>query len=165
MFCIEEISNIVSEKQIKNLGIFVDMDGVVADYRFGEGKNIINNIPGIYINKRPIKTNINILKEVIKEIKCDLHIVSSCLFEEQKREKNLWIEANMPFVKKENINIIISESFDLRKELKVNKVLEKMENNNYDYSILIDDTHEILFLALSKSKGKIIPMHIVTLLD
>ncbi len=165
MFCIEEISNIVSKKQIKKLGIFVDMDGVVADYRFGEGKNIINNIQGVYLNKRPIKTNINILKEMIKEIKCDLHIISSCLFEEQKKEKIIWIEKNMPFVNKENINIIISENFELRKEIKVDKILEKMKNNDYDYSVLIDDTHEILFLALSKSNGKIIPMHVVSLLD
>lgn len=165
MFFIEELKRIIYEKKVENLGIFVDMDGVIADYRFGEGNNIINNISGVYRNKRPIKTTISNLKEILKEVKCDLHIISSCLFTEQKEEKIDWIEENIPFINKNNINIIISRNFELRKELKIDKVLEIMKVNKYDYSILIDDTHEILFLAIKKSEGKIIPMHVITLLD
>lgn len=165
MFFVEEIKRIVLKNKIKKLGIFVDMDGVIADYRFGEGKNIIDNVSGVYINKRPIKTTINNLKEIMKEINGDLHIISSCLFEEQKEEKVEWINKNMQFINENNINIIISKNFELRKELKVDKILEIMKVKGYDYSILIDDTHEILFLALNKSQGKIIPMHVITLLD
>lgn len=43
------------------------MDGVIADYRFGEGENIEKNVPGTYLNKRAINTSINILKEVNME--------------------------------------------------------------------------------------------------
>ena len=165
MFFIEEIKKLILNNKINRLGIFIDMDGVIADYRFGEGENIKNNIQGIYINKRPIKTNIDILKIIKKNIKCELHIISSCLFEEQKNEKLEWLNKNMKFIKKNNIDIVISDNFENRKELKVDKILEKMKIHNYDYSILIDDTHEILFLALKKSNGKIIPFHVVTLLD
>ena len=165
MFFIEEIKKLIINNKINKLGIFIDMDGVVADYRFGEGENIKNNIQGTFINKRPIKTNIDILKIIKENIKCELHIISSCLFEEQKNEKLEWLNKNMKFIKKDNIDIVISDNFENRKQLKVDKILEKMKMNNYDYSILIDDTHEILFLALKKSNGKIIPFHVVTLLD
>lgn len=42
-------------------------------------------------------------------------------------------------------------------------MIKKSRKN--DDSILIDDTNEILFLAQKESNGKIIPIHIVTLLD
>ena len=60
MYFINELKNI-SEENSNNIAIFIDMDGVVADYRFGEGKNIENNVFGTYLNKRPILTAINIL--------------------------------------------------------------------------------------------------------
>jgi hypothetical protein len=46
VFIIEELKKYNNEK----LAIFVDMDGVVADYRFGEGTNIKNNVEGVYLN-------------------------------------------------------------------------------------------------------------------
>ena len=42
-------------------------------------------------------------------------------------------------------------------------MIKKSRKN--DYALLIDDTHEILFLVQKESNGKIIPIHIVTLLD
>lgn len=165
MFFIDELKKIVDERNIKHLGMFVDMDGVIADYRFGEGKNIINNIPNTYASKRPIKTTINNLKKISNEIKCDINIISSCLYNEQKTEKINWLDKNVPFISKENIYIINSKDFEARKEIKVDEILEVMKKKQYDYSILIDDTHEILFLALKKGKGKIIPIHVITILD
>ena len=79
MFFIEEIKKLIINNKINKLGIFIDMDGVVADYRFGEGENIKSNIQGTYINKRQIKTNIDILKIIKENINCELHIISSCL--------------------------------------------------------------------------------------
>lgn len=165
VFIIKEINKIIFEKKIKNLGIFIDMDGVIADYRFGEGNNIIENKPGVYINKRPIKTIIDILDKVIHDGKFTLNIISSCLFKEQEEEKKKWISINLPFIDIKNVNIVISKNFELRKEKKIEKILEIMRKNKNDYALLIDDTHEILFLAQKESNGKIIPIHIVTLLD
>lgn len=66
MFFIEEIKKIKEDCSNK-IAIFVDMDGVIADYRFGEGENIEKNVPRTYLNKRAINTSINILKEVNME--------------------------------------------------------------------------------------------------
>ena len=61
MFFVNELKKIRKEYHGK-IAVFIDMDGVVADYRFGEGKNIENNIPGTYLFKRPICT---LLGEII----------------------------------------------------------------------------------------------------
>ena len=100
MYLLEEIKKII-ENNSKKISIFVDMDGVVADYRFGEGKNIKNNESGVYLNKRPIYTTINNLKKISDEIDCKMFILSSCLFKEQAVEKDLWLDKYMPFIKKE----------------------------------------------------------------
>ena len=47
MYFINELKKI-NEENLGNIAMFIDMDGVVADYRFGEGKNIENNVPGTY---------------------------------------------------------------------------------------------------------------------
>lgn len=44
MFFINELQKIRNDNSGK-IAVFIDMDGVVADYRFGEGKNIENNVP------------------------------------------------------------------------------------------------------------------------
>lgn len=75
MFFINELQKIRNDNSGK-IAVFIDMDGVVADYRFGEGKNIENNVPGTYLNKRPISTAINILKEVNNAFDFDMYILS-----------------------------------------------------------------------------------------
>lgn len=164
MYLLEEIKKII-ENNSKKIAIFVDMDGVVADYRFGEGKNIKNNENGVYLNKRPIYTTINNLKKISDEIDCKMFILSSCLFKEQAVEKDLWLDKYMPFIKKENRIFILSENFEARKKLKIGKIREKIDSNECELAILIDDTHEILFLALSELKEKVIPFHVITLID
>lgn len=164
MYLLEEIKKIIKNNS-KEIAIFVDMDGVVADYRFGEGENIKNNKPGLYLNKRPIHTTINNLKKINDEIDCELFILSSCLFKEQAEEKDLWLTQYMPFIKKENKIFILSESFESRKKLKIDKIKEKLDSNECELAIFIDDTHDILFLALSELKEKVIPFHVITLID
>lgn len=164
MYLLEEIKKII-ENNSKKIAIFVDMDGVVADYRFGEGENIKNNKQGLYLNKRPIHTTINNLKKINDEIDCEMFILSSCLFKEQAEEKDLWLTQYMPFIKKENRIFILSENFESRKKLKIDKIRKKLDSNECELAILIDDTHDILFLALSELKEKIIPFHVITLID
>jgi len=164
MYLLEEIKKII-EANYKKIAIFVDMDGVVADYRFGEGQNIKNNKPGLYLNKRPIHTTINNLKKINDEIACEMIILSSCLYKEQADEKDLWLNQYMPFIKKENKIFILSENFESRKKLKIDKIREKLDLNECELAILIDDTHDILFLAQSELKEKVIPFHVITLID
>ena len=159
MYLLEEIKRII-ENNSNKVSIFVDMDGVVADYRFGEGENIKNNKPGLYLNKRPIYTTINNLQRINDEIDCEMFILSSCLYKEQAEEKSLWLAKYMPFIKKENKIFILSENFESRKKLKIDKIREKLDLNECELAILIDDTHDILFLALSELKEKVIPLHV-----
>ena len=163
MYFINELKKI-KEENSSNIAIFIDMDGVVADYRFGEGKNIENNVPGTYLNKRPILTAINILKEVNNAFDFDMYILSSCRHDEQAIEKSKWLEKNMPFIDKKHQLFVVSNTFEDRKMLKINKIKEIMENK-YNKVIMIDDTHDILFLAIKELGDKVIPYHVITLFD
>ncbi len=163
MFFLEEIEKI-KENYSNKIAIFVDMDGVVADYRFGEGKNIENNVPGTYLNKRSISTAINILKEVNNTFDFDMYILSSCRYDEQAIEKSKWLEKNMPFIDKKHQLFVVSNTFEDRKMLKINKIKEII-NNKYVKAIMIDDTHDILFLAIKELGDKVIPYHVITLFD
>lgn len=163
MYFINELKKIKKENS-SNIAMFIDMDGVVADYRFGEGENIENNVPGTYQNKRPISTAINIIKEVNNTFDFDMYILSSCRHDEQAIEKSNWLEKNMPFIDKKHQLFVVSNTFEDRKLLKINKIKEIMENN-YNKVIMIDDTHDILFLAKKELGDKVIPYHVITLFD
>lgn len=163
MFFVEELKRIRNNYSGR-IALFIDMDGVVADYRFGEGKNIENNIKGTYLNKRPIKTTIEVLKKVSNNFDFDMFILSSCRFQEQIKEKSEWLKVNMPFIQEEKYLFVISDTFEDRKIMKINKIKEIM-NEKYNNAILIDDTHDILFLAIKELKDKVIPYHVITLID
>lgn len=163
MFFVEELKKIRNNYSGR-IALFIDMDGVVADYRFGEGKNIENNIKGTYLYKRPIKTTIEVLNQVSNNLDFDLYILSSCRFQEQADEKSEWLKTNMPFIHENNYLFVISDTFEDRKIMKINKIKDVM-NEKYDKVIMIDDTHDILFLAIKELKDKVIPYHVITLID
>lgn len=165
MYLLEEIKRIMSEKCIKNVKIFVDMDGVIADYRFGEGDNIKSNKAGTYLNKRPIYTTIKNLKKINEESNIELGIISSCLFKEQSNEKDLWLDKYVPFIPKEKRIYTMAENFESRKQLKVDKIKNYMETNENTLVVLIDDTHDILFLAKKQLGELFLPIHVITLID
>lgn len=165
MYFLNEINRIKKEKQKEKTMIFVDMDGVIADYRFGEGKNIKSNKPGTYLNKRPIETTIKNLEVLSKKDDVELFIISSCLFTEQANEKNQWLNKYANFFKKENRIFIIADNFESRKQLKVDKIKEYISKNKNTLTVLIDDTHEILFLAQEQLGELFVPMHVITLID
>ncbi len=164
MYLLEEIKKIVDNGS-KKIAIFVDMDGVVADYRLGEGENIKNNKPCVYLNKRPIYTTIKNLQIINEKINCEMYMLSSCLYKEQANEKQMWLTKYMPFIKDENKIFALSKNFESRKKVKIDKIKEKLDSNEIELAILIDDTHDILFLALSELKEKVIPFHVITLID
>ena len=163
MYFINELKKI-NEENLGNIAMFIDMDGVVADYRFGEGKNIENNVPGTYLNKRPISTAINVLKEVNNNFDFDKYILSSCIHDEQAIEKSKWLKKNMPFIDKKHQLFVVSNTFEDRKMLKINKI-KGLIDKKYDKVIMIDDTHDILFLAIKEIGDKVIPYHVITLFD
>lgn len=115
--------------------VFVDMDGVIASYDFGN--------PLDFINKRPLLSNINKLEDINKIENIELKILSVCRKTEQIEEKNIWLDKYAPFFLKENRVIICKELNPGFKsdELKANYLSTYYEKEN---KILIDDDNMIL---------------------
>lgn len=130
MYIKEYISN-YNEK----LRIYVDMDGVIADYIVGK--------PYDFENKRPLFDSINKLKEVSEFNNVEMYILSICNNESQIAEKNNWLDKYASFFQKEN-RVIISKDDNSDKsssELK-RDYLKKI--NTSEKIILIDDDNLIL---------------------
>ena len=119
----------------KKYDIFVDMDGVIADYDVGN--------PLDFFNKRPLNNNINVLKEISKLENITLHILSICRKDSQIEEKNIWLDKYAPFFT--NRNILSKETFAgvTSSDLKVN-FLKNFKENNQTNIILIDDDNFII---------------------
>lgn len=135
MYFVDKIKNDYSDKK---LIIFVDMDGVIADFEAFK--------PLDFLNKRPIKTNINTLKEVSKLKNVELHILSICKLDKQINEKNIWLDNYASFFKYQNRHIISKETFsgikskDLKCDFLKNFIIKKSD----ELIILIDDDNDIL---------------------
>ena len=129
----EEVIKKYNDKKIK---IFVDMDGVIADYDVGKAKD--------YDKKRPLLTSISNLENISKLNNVELYILSICRQNEGIEQKNYWLDIYAPFFKKENRVIISKESYDKisSKELKA-EYLKKLERDE-SVIMVIDDDPEII---------------------
>lgn len=130
MKIINEIKTMAKDKKID---IYVDMDGVIAEYDFGR--------PLDFLNKRPLLGNIKVLEEISKIPNVEMHILSICKKDSQINDKNVWLDKYAPFFKKENRNVLSKETYTDRSssELKVDFL-----NNIESFKILIDDDNGIL---------------------
>ena len=113
-----------SKKKIK---LFVDMDGVVADYEFGSAKD--------YDKKRPLYDSIDKLEIISKMPNVELFIFSVTRYSRGFNEKHWWLDTYAPFFKKEN-RIILSREDNNMKESSLLKA-EYLSNHKRDDSILI----------------------------
>lgn len=159
---VDEIKYIIQTKG--NLSVVSDLDGVVAEYRFGEGSKIKNNVAGVFENKRPLNTIINLLQTISKIQGVELFIASSYFFEEQRLEKNRWLEKNMPFVKLEN-RIFVKREFDLNDEVTKLCAINAQIIEKSDLTFFIDDSHAILFRAIKEFGDKIKVFHVSSLIE
>lgn len=130
MKIINEIKTIAKNQKID---IYVDMDGVIAEYDFGR--------PLDFLNKRPLLGNIKVLEEISKIPNVEMHILSICKKDSQINDKNVWLDKYAPFFKKENRNVLSKETYTDKSssELKVDFL-----NNIESFKILIDDDNGIL---------------------
>jgi hypothetical protein len=129
----------------EEVDIFVDMDGVIACYDVGK--------PYDFLNKRPLLTNINTLKELSDDSNIHLHILSICHTKEQIDEKNTWLDKYAPFFKD---RVVISKDNDLSLnsgELKANYLKEFNTNNKI---IMIDDDNSVIHLLRKEVEGIIL---------
>ena len=127
--------------------LFVDIDEVIASYDVGR--------PYDFKNKRPLKNNINIFREIAKLDRVSLHILSVCRENYQIEEKNEWLDINAPFFEKENRVILSKEDsiYKISSELK----LDYLKNYKTDKKIVfIDDDNSVLSVVNKELKNIIL---------
>ncbi len=139
----------------KKVKLFIDMDGVIASYNFGEPLN--------FKTKRPLETNIKELKKVSHLENIELYILSICKKNQEIQDKNNWLDKHAPFFEYKNRYI-------LSKEMIPNMASSKMKMEflrNYktkSQKVLVDDDNQIL-KEISKELKDIILLQDSELID
>ena len=140
---IKEIKTKAKSQKVK---VYFDMDGTLAEYDAEDKEKILSNQAGVYLTKRPLKPIIYVADKLARIDNIEICIASNCHFKEQKEEKLLWLEKYTPFIKKENINIIVFNDMIFSKEekdfLKANLIISNLKQNEFAY--LIEDDHKII---------------------
>ena len=130
----------LNEYENKNIKLFVDMDGVIADYDVAKKDVYFLN----YADKRPLYTSIKKLEEVSEQNNITFYILSISRSDLGVQQKNDWLDKYAPFFKKENRVIISKESNKgfSSKELKAG-YLKNMQRDD-SLIMVIDDDPEII---------------------
>ena len=130
------LKNYLEQFGNKKIKLFVDMDGVIADYDVG--------VPSGYDKKRPLYTSLDKLKLISKMDNVELNILSVTRMSEGFDEKNTWLDKYAPFFEKENRTILSREDneFMSSSDLKA-QYLEKIERDD-GVIVVIDDDPLIL---------------------
>ena len=138
------IKEISSNSKIK---LFIDMDGVIASYDFGK--------PLDFKMKRPLITNIEVIKRVSSMENVELYILSVCRKNYQIEEKNEWLDKYASFFKKENRFILSKEEIpDMSSS---NMKVQFLKNyKTIDKIILVDDDNRVLSAISSELKNIIL---------
>ena len=121
------IKDYLKQFQNKKVKLFVDMDGVVADYIFGSAQD--------YDKKRPLYDNIDKLEIVSEMSNVEMFIFSATRYSSGFAQKHWWLDTYAPFFKKEN-RIIISREDNNMRDSSILKA-EYLANYERDGSILI----------------------------
>ena len=125
------LKNFLKNYQDNHIKLFIDMDGVIADYDFGIAKD--------YHKKRPLYDSIKKLEDVSKMKNIEVFILSATRENEGIEQKNTWLDEYAPFFKKDR-RIILSRETNNMTESSVLKA-EYLKKYKRDDSILmvIDD--------------------------
>ncbi len=121
----------------KKVKMYVDMDGVIADYIVGDAAN--------FDKKRPLFTTINKLEEISKMKNVELFILSISRMDEGITQKNEWLDKYAPFFKKENRVIIPRESNDFKSSSELKSTYVKDLKRDDSVVVVVDDDPRILF--------------------
>lgn len=124
------LKELLAKYQDKKCIMFVDMDGVIADYDVGDADH--------FLDKRPLLTSIQKLKEISTFPNIELHILSVCRKDKNIEEKEKWLDRYAPFFTPEHRHILSKETYskhtiELKKEF-VSSFIKRDE-----VIIIIDD--------------------------
>lgn len=151
------IYDVLKSYENQKVRIYVDMDGVIADYEVGVAAN--------YDKKRPLVSILSKLEDLSKKPNVELHILSVTRMNNGIQEKNEWLDKFAPFFKKENRNILSREEANFEKsalELKY-AFIEGLERDGSQI-IFIDDDPSIL-RKIDESMEDIVLLKETTLID
>lgn len=141
------VDQIKEKAKSKKVIVYSDMDGVLAEYGVGEKPLILANEKDFYLNKRAVHCTIEALKRISEIENVEVGIMSNCYFQQQKQDKILWLERHCPFIKKENINIVVlndePHTAQTKDYLKISKLLSINHDKDIDF-YLIEDNHKII---------------------
>ena len=144
MFFIDEIKK-YGDKRIR---LFVDMDGVIADYNVGVARD--------YDKKRPLLSSIAKLEEISKLDNVEMYILSITRETIGRKEKNDWLDIYAPFFKKENRIIISREENNYTKSrILKNRYFTKLDRDD-SLIIFIEDDPSILRDIMTSNKDVIL---------
>lgn len=144
--------------------LFVDMDGVLTEYKYGEGNSILNGDIEVYLDKRPIQTVIDIIAKYYNVNNNEFKILTSCIDKSQEKAKLKWVEKYMQFFNLKDFICVLSNDFNQRVDKKVDIICKYARKRPEKRTIVIEDTHIILKKCWDKSQHKILPVHIINLI-
>ena len=151
------IKEFLEEYNDKKIRLFVDMDGVIVDYKVGE--------PHEFDKKRPLYDSIAKLEEISKMCNVELHILSVTRMDVGFDQKNRWLDKFAPFFEKENRTIISRQAngFEKTTKLKANYV-KNLERTDDSVIIIIDDDPSVL-KELKKTSKDVVLLKDTALVD
>ena len=130
------ITDYIKQFKNKRIKIYVDMDGVIADYDVGKALE--------YDKKRPLLTNIEALREVSKNKNVEMFILSITRMTIGRDEKNRWLDKYVEFIKVENRYIISREEHNFMPSKTLKKRFIKNIKRDESIIIVIDDDPAII---------------------
>ncbi len=143
MRIIEEIRELAKNHKVY---CFFDMDGTCAELKTGEKKRILDNEKGYFLGKRPLKTVLSVMEKISKLDNVEVCILTNCYYNEQKQDKIAWLKKYAPFIKDENINVIVltEEKYtqETKHNLKPNKIKSILKEG--EIAFLFEDNYNII---------------------
>lgn len=138
----------IKKFESKKIDLYVDMDGVIAEYDIGNFD---------YNSIRPLRSNIKRIEDLLSK-SIEIKILTICKTNKIVEEKIEWIKKHMPFFSLKNVIFISKEEkkySDLTsKELKSNYLKENINKDNIN--ILIDDDNEIIKYIIKNNPDVIV---------
>ena len=150
---LEKFLDQYNDKKVK---MFVDMDGVIADFNFGEARN--------FDKKRPLYSSINKLENISKKENVDLYIFSATRMKKGYDEKQYWLDKYAPFFKKVNRVIISREEHDFVESATLKADYMKNVKRDGSVIVVIDDDPKNL-RAIRQSNEDVVLLKDTALVD
>ena len=150
------LKDFLEQYKDKKIKMYVDMDGVIADYDVGKACE--------YDKKRPLYTSIQKLEEISKMGNIELYIFSATRMNDGFEEKHNWLDKYAPIFKRENRVILSREANDFMhsSDLKANYI-KNLERDGSVIIVIDDDPKNLK--AIQKECDDVVLLKDTALVD